>query len=46
VLNLRMPVLDVFPLAQTQAAFLHMDVPNRLGKTVITMANSTEELLH
>ena len=40
-LKLRMPVLDVFPLSATQAAFDHMDAPDRLGKTVITISNGS-----
>jgi hypothetical protein len=40
-LGLRMPQLDVFPLAQAAEAFAHMDAPNRLGKTVISISNST-----
>eukprot|EP01047_Picozoa_sp_COSAG01_P065022 COSAG01_NODE_8706_length_2690_cov_65.602084_3_plen_34_part_00 len=33
-----MPQLDVFPLAQAAEAFAHMDAPNRLGKTVISIS--------
>ena len=39
--KLRMPALDVFTLPEAAAAFAHMDVPNRLGKTVISVANGT-----
>jgi NADPH:quinone reductase-like Zn-dependent oxidoreductase len=39
--KLRMPHLDVFSLAQSAQAFAHMDVPDRVGKTVISVRNAT-----
>ena len=39
--QLRMPHLDVFPLAQSGDAFAHMAAPDRSGKTVISIRNAT-----
>ena len=41
--QLRMPHLDVFSLAQSADAFAHMNAPDRVGKTVISVWNATAQ---
>jgi NADPH:quinone reductase-like Zn-dependent oxidoreductase len=41
--QLRMPHLDVFSLAQSADAFAHMNAPDRVGKTVISVRNATAQ---